>query len=118
MFAIGLGSCGDETSRLDAALAFDRVKADEGDVLENREVTRGITGPDTDRWKQQLVASLHRQSGIRQSNRQIGRINNQQDNPSLTSNFPTSGQDQQDCQHAKSKRNGNFTERGFNRTNR
>ena len=40
MFAIAIGSCGDESSCSDTALSFDGVKADEiqGDDLENGEV--------------------------------------------------------------------------------
>lgn len=49
MFAIAIGSCGDESSCSDTALSFDGVKADEiqGDVLENGEVMGCVAGTGT-----------------------------------------------------------------------
>ena len=46
MFAIVIRSSGDESTGLDAAFAFDRVKADEvkGDVFENGQVMGGVPG--------------------------------------------------------------------------
>ena len=49
MFAIAIGSCGDETSRPDTALAFDGIQADEiqGEVFENGEVMGSVAGTGT-----------------------------------------------------------------------
>jgi len=49
MFAIVIGSGGDESTRADTALAFDGVKADEiqGDVFENGEVVGRVTATGT-----------------------------------------------------------------------
>ena len=47
MLAIGIRSSGDESSRLDAALSFDGIEANEveREVLEDGEVMGGVSGP-------------------------------------------------------------------------
>lgn len=47
MFAIGVGSCGDEASGCDTAFALDGIEADEveREVLEDGEVMRGMLSP-------------------------------------------------------------------------
>ena len=46
MFAIGVGSCGDEASGFDTAFALDGIETDEveGEALEDGEVMCGMLG--------------------------------------------------------------------------